>query len=119
MLHAVRSFLTRYGESRFVDLEARAKDEDVGRTSRSVYNRAGWRLSQAGRQVFWIDADVFRDEVCAGFDHTHVCRVLAERRCLELGEEAGKQRYTLKRAIPGEVTTKRRVYIITSAIWDE
>jgi putative DNA primase/helicase len=118
MLQAVRAFLTRHGESRFTDMEARAEDEEEGRRARATYNRAGWRGTYSGRTEFLIDPDVFRSEVCAGFEPAQVCRVLAQRGCLKSGEEAGKLRYTLHRVTP-ESTKSRRYYVVTDAIWEE
>jgi putative DNA primase/helicase len=118
MLQAVRAFLTRHGESRFTDMDARAEDEEEGRRTRATYNRAGWRRTYAGRTEFLIDPDVFRAEVCAGFEPVQVCRALADKGCLSCGPEAGKMRYTLHRTTP-ESAKSRRYYVVTDAIWEE
>ena len=119
MLEAVRAFLTRHSEGRFTDMEARAEDEEEGRRPRATYNRAGWRRSYAGRTEFLIDPDVFRLEICAGFEPMQVCRVLAEKGCLLHGEEAGRTRYTLHRTTPESAPNSRRYYVVTDALWDD
>jgi putative DNA primase/helicase len=120
MLQAVRAFLTRHGESRFTDAETRAEDEEEGRRPRATYNRAGWRSAHGnGRIDFLIDPDVFRTEVCAGYDHTQVCRVLAEKGCLKYGEEGGKVRYSLHRVTPDSAPRSRRYYVVTDVIWED
>lgn len=118
MVQAVRAFLTRHGESRFTDMEVRALEEEEGRRPRATFNRAGWRTSRGGTTEYLVDPDVFRFEVCQGFDPNQVCRALVEKGCLRHGEEAGKVRYTLHRTTP-DATTSRRYYVVTESIWAE
>jgi putative DNA primase/helicase len=114
IVQSVQGFLSRHGESRFTDASTRAEDEADGRRSRATHNRAGWRVTFGNTTEFLIEPDVFKREVCQGFDPTHVCRVLAAHDCLKHGVEAGKTRYALHRSTPDG---KRRVYIVTDAIW--
>ncbi len=111
MVEAVRSFIAKHEEGRFTDLAL-----DPTTIHRPTINRAGWRRKVGDGLEYLIDPGVFRTEVCAGFDVASVCRVLAEKQCLEVAEESGKTRYNLKRRIEGE--GPRRVYVITSRIWE-
>jgi putative DNA primase/helicase len=115
IIQAVQGFLTRHSDSRFPDVNAHVEDEMSGKRPRATYNRAGWRLSSEGATEYLIDHDVFKREVCRGFDPGHVCRVLAEHHCLRHNVEAGKNRYSLYRTTP---EGKRRFYIVTNEIWE-
>ncbi len=79
-------------------------------------NRAGWRRKVDDGREYLIDPNVFKAEVCAGFDLVAVCKVLVDAGCLESTIEAGKTRYSIKRRIQGE--SPRRVYVVTSRIWE-
>jgi putative DNA primase/helicase len=92
MLAQVRGFLAQHGASRFTDWH-RATDDHAPNT----INRAGFRRlfgsdgkpieigeggmiekqnREAGAYEYFILQDVFRKEVCMGFDHKAVCRLL-------------------------------------------
>lgn len=111
MVEAVRGFISKHEEARFTDL-----DQAHGAIYRPTINRAGWRRKMANGREYMIDPVVFRTEVCAGFDVGAVCKVLAEKGCLETAVESGKNRYNLKRRIEGE--SPRRVYVVTATIWE-
>jgi putative DNA primase/helicase len=111
MIEAVRSFVSKHEEARFTDL-----DIDHTGIYRPTINRAGWRRKVDDGREYLIDPNVFKTEVCAGFDLVAVCKVLVDAGCLESAIEAGKTRYSIKRRIQGE--SPRRVYVVTSRIWE-
>jgi uncharacterized protein (DUF927 family) len=77
-LAQVRLFLELHGESRFSKL-----DEDHTRT---LY-RAGFRRFVDGTTQYLILPEVFRNEICKGFDHRDVARGLKARGLLVTNEE--------------------------------
>jgi uncharacterized protein (DUF927 family) len=111
MLAQVRQFFELHGDARFSDWE-RATDDHAPKT----VNRAGFRkyrdaTDENGNPVFYdgeasnraVEVDlyvlpeVFRQEVCKGFDHKAVSRLLAERGSLI----TEGQSYTRKERLPG------------------
>ncbi len=111
MIETVRSFISRHEEARFTDL-----DLDHSTSYRPTINRAGWRRQVETGREYLLDPSIFKTEVCAGFDVIAVCRVLVEAGCMEVGIEAGKTRYSIKRRIEGE--GPRRVHVVTAKIWE-
>ena len=104
MLRQVRAFLDSHGEGRFTWWH-RAGDDHAAKT----LNRAGFRrmVSEDGKPIkndaehqreygermasnmaesvsteYFIHAEVFKAEVCRGFDAGAVARVLSDRECL-------------------------------------
>lgn len=100
MVRAVQSFIGLHSEGRFV-LKERAHDDHAPRT----LARAGWRTSANGELEHWVLPEVWRKEVCAGFDPTEVARVLAERGLLMPESNGG---FTRKERINGQGSV--RVY---------
>jgi len=45
--------------------------------------RAGWRVDETGGDEFWVLPEVWRNEVCKGFDPVAVAKVLTERGLLK------------------------------------
>jgi putative DNA primase/helicase len=134
MLRQVRAFLESHGEGRFTWWH-RAGDDHAAKT----LNRAGFRrmVSEDGKPIkndaehqreygermastmaesvsteYFIHAEVFKAEVCRGFDAGAVARVLVEHGCL-LPEAKG--RYDCKPRLPGIGLS--RCYRITPAIF--
>jgi putative DNA primase/helicase len=68
-IRAVRLFLELHGASRFADSEWR------GDFPQRVINRAGTRRGNE----FWISPEVFKQEVCKGFNAEAVAQTLARR----------------------------------------
>lgn len=111
MLAQVRQFFELHGDARFSDWD-RATDDHAPKT----VNRAGFRkyrdvTDENGNPVFYdgeaanraVEVDlyvlpeVFRQEVCKGFDYRAVSRLLAERGSLI----TEGQSYTRKERLPG------------------
>lgn len=105
MLEQVRAFLSMHGESRFTRWDAPA---DGVRT----INRAGYVRSGSAGPTYYVEAEVFKREVCAGFDARAVATVLADAGALEAG---GDGRFTKKTLLPDDRRT--RVYVITPTLW--
>lgn len=111
MLAQVRLFLTQHGESRFSPW----RDADELHKPRTI-NRAGFRKSRddAGGLAYYIEAEVFRAEVCSGFDSRQVARTLALAGALRLDSKGG---FTRRERLPDG--RKARVYVILPELWSD
>jgi uncharacterized protein (DUF927 family) len=106
---AVRDFLERHGDARFVPLSGEAEPD------RPILNRAGWRRRAVdGTWLYLILPGVWRSEVCAGLDPQQAARALMARGFLEPGDGG---RATQKPRIPGIGPT--RVYVVSARILAE
>ena len=76
-------------------------------------NRAGFRKPGVDGPTYYIEAEVFRGEVCTGFDPLQVARALLDAGALLPG---GDGRMTQKPKLPDN--RRARVYVITPALWD-
>jgi putative DNA primase/helicase len=103
MIAQVRGFLEAHGESRFSPAEG-----DAPRT----INRAGFRRQGPDGDEFLVLPEVFRSEVCRGFDFRAVARALADVGALMLDADGT---CTRSERLPG--IKKGRVYRIGPAIW--
>lgn len=115
MMRQVREFLERHGEARFADWGRPVSDDDH---APRVINKAGWRKHDgAGEEAkvdFFIYPEVFRNEVCKGFDAKAVAALLSNKGFLR-SEKGG--RLDPKVTLPGEGS--RRVFHVLSAIWGD
>ena len=134
MLRQVARFLEAHGEGRFTWWHRAADDH-----SAKTLNRAGLRrmindrgepiktqsdhLSEYGDKMpaalgeqveveYFVLAEVFRSEICQGFDPQAVARVLLEHGCLTVKEEG---RLNVKERLPG--IGNARCYRISPAIF--
>jgi putative DNA primase/helicase len=73
-LAQVRHFIELHGEARFSPMDG---------SNRTTINRAGFRRTINGAEQYLILPEVFRREVCAGFDYRRVAHLLLERGFLE------------------------------------
>ena len=135
MLRAVRRFLETHGDGRFA-MWHRAADDHAPKT----LQRAGVRrmLNAEGQPIksdpehqreygermpamlgegvsfeYFVLAETFKAEICQGFDHLAVCRVLEAHGCLIVKEP---ERYSVSTRLPG--IGKVRCYQIPPAIFD-
>jgi putative DNA primase/helicase len=125
-LAQVRSFLERYGASRFEPAW-----EERAPTDPYVHDRAGFRrradlppedstrpagalAARAQPWEYFVLPEAWRREVCAGFDPKAVARAMASRGALELG--AGRN-IAHRARIPG--IGLRRVFYVLPAAFDE
>lgn len=115
MMAQVRRFIEAHGEARFTDWSRPASDSG-GHNARTI-QRAGYRKhipavdseeqpiffdGEMGRErdthtEYYVFKEVFRQEVCAGFDYKSVCKLLVRHGCLMT---EGKS-YTRKERLPG------------------
>jgi len=78
-LRQVRGFLEAHGASRFQSMHPRLTSVGEEIPER-VINRAGFKREDAeGETEYLVLGEVFRRELCAGFDHRMVARTLEER----------------------------------------
>ena len=108
MLAQVRGFFELHGDARFTDWD-RATDDHAPKT----VNRAGFRRADPVTEEteFYILREVFRGEVCKGFDYKAVCRLLDDCGALEMEGRS----YTRKERLPLMGNTS--CYRINSKIW--
>lgn len=115
MLAQVREFFERHGEARFADWERPAtKDDHAPR----VINKAGFRRHDEveDRTEWYVYPQVWRSEVCKGFDPREVARLLSQRGMIEATKEE-KHAHTPKIELPGE--GRRRVYHVLPALFGD
>lgn len=104
----VRLFIERDGDSRF---DAPWNEADAPRT---VINRAGYRILEADGWQYMILPEVWRQEVCKGFDASAVAKAMVDRGWLLPGEDG---RADKKKRVPKDGNL--RLFIITSRFLSE
>jgi len=112
MAAQVRLFLAQHGEARFSPW----RDADESHKPRTI-NRAGFRKGKdddGGGLAYYVEAEVFRAEVCAGFDFRQVARTLASMGALRLGSGG---EFTRKERLPDG--RQARVYVVLPELWDD
>ncbi|WP_295951746.1 DUF927 domain-containing protein [Rhodoferax sp.] len=138
MLRQVRMFFETQGEARFTWFH-RAMDDHSAKT----LNRAGFRMliDSGGSNIktnnqhqvmygegtppefiedatseFYVLPEVFKSEVCKGFDPEAVCRLLLELGCLTVSpSEPG--RFSMKAKLPGMGASGVRCYRVTAGVY--
>jgi hypothetical protein len=107
----VRAFIELHGASRFQDSNPKT-DNQGNLIQEKVINRAGFKHTDENGDVeYLILPEVYRQELCRGFDSTEVAKALVERGYME--KEPG-DKYSVRRSLP-EIGRKR-VYAIRAAI---
>ena len=105
ILDQVKRFFESHGSARFENMEV---DKD-----QRVINRAGFtRGNLRGNFEYLVFPQVFRNELCQGFDQKLVIEVLKRHGWLEIG---GDGRPTQKPNIPG--CGRTRVYVFNEKMW--
>jgi putative DNA primase/helicase len=94
MFEQVKLFFKKHGDSRFDDLTQRYE----GGRKPTIHNRAGVRANHKGEVEYVIFSEVFRQEVCQGFDPETVADLLIERGIMPA--EAGRKQ--VRRKVDGE-----------------
>jgi uncharacterized protein (DUF927 family) len=108
LLSQVRAFFEAHGASRF---ESANGDE-----RQRVINRAGFvRAGSDQSREFLVLPEIFRRELCAGFDGKTSARLLVAHGWVIPG---GDGRSTQKLRLPGMGTTPTRVYVFTDKVWE-
>lgn len=100
-LAQVRRFFQEYGDSRFEDLD------NVG--SKVIGKRAGYRHEKGGLVVFLVFPEVFRKDVCSGFDYKLISQELKKAGILV----AGSGQYTKNVRYHGN---QGKMYVISGNI---
>lgn len=135
MLRQVQGFLSSHGEGRFTWWHRAADDHSAKTLMRAGFRRMvnergepiktdaehersyGEKMSPvSGESVsaeFFILPEVFRGEVCKGFDFEAVCKVLADHGCLMMNEPG---RHAKKVKLPG--IGQSRCYHIPAKIFE-
>lgn len=104
VLNQVVTFFQKHGQSRFANWDQDARDRE------NIINRAGFVQRRKNEVIYYVFREQFKDEVCAGFDHKQVAKILASKNMLL--QESGKN--TVSRTPPGE--SKDRFYMIKGGI---
>ena len=106
MLSQVRVFFESYGASRFDSMNSPNNEK--------IQNRAGfYRTDEQGFRVFLVLAEVFKNEVCQGFDAKTVARVLINEGWIQADRDGSPSQ---KPRVKGVGTP--RLYVFTNKIWD-
>jgi uncharacterized protein (DUF927 family) len=119
IVEKVRYFLEAHGGSRFEDLD-RPPTHPVTLlpSDQRIPNRAGYRRGKGAKQRWLILPQVWREEVCQGFNPTEVAKILHGFGMLEPGENGELAR---KQRLPNGQGTQR-FYVVTPSIfegWEE
>lgn len=78
MVAQVQAFIGLHGDGRFTDM-GRVGDDRAPRT----LIRAGWRTEESGGDEYWVLPEVWRGEVCKGFDPVAVAKLMVDRGLLK------------------------------------
>jgi uncharacterized protein (DUF927 family) len=110
LLAQVRAFFELHGASRFQPVEAVSPAGDEWR----IANRAGYsRTGEDGTREFLVLPEVFRRELCEGFDPKAAAQTLVSAGVLLAGKD-GKASRTVR--LPG--IPAARVYEFTGKLWE-
>ncbi len=104
ILSQVRSFLEAHGESRFTEW-----DSEESRT----INRTGFKKTTVEGTQFYVLAEAFSKEICAGLDSRAAARILLAEGWLIAGED-GK---TYRREYLPRIG-RSRCYVLTEKVWE-
>jgi len=111
LLEQVRHFFELNGEARFTSYK-RAEDDHAPRTS----NRAGFVKQDNGRFIYMVLPEVFKREICSGFDFKEAESVLFTNGWIRKGNcGRGHQR---KEMLPGS-NSRRRCYVFDMDYGDD
>lgn len=106
ILSQVRAFFESHGASRFDNIRTPNNER--------INHRAGfYTTADNGDRVYMILSEVFKKEVCQGFDPKVVARVLVDSGWLDAGKDG---RATQKIRVRGIGIP--RLYVFTSCIWE-
>jgi uncharacterized protein (DUF927 family) len=108
MIEQVRRFIEAHGDARFDLIEPPDPDR------KPVNNRAGWRRGEGDERRWLVPPQIWRDEICAGFDPREVAKALIDLGMMEPGDGVHQSQ---KLRLPKSQTTQR-LYVITPAIFE-
>ncbi|MGI9450211.1 MAG: DUF927 domain-containing protein, partial [Geminicoccaceae bacterium] len=101
-LRQVRLFLEQHGASRFEDVEP-------VENHRTLINRAGFRRKHGNAWDYLVMPEVWRNEICKGFDPAMIAGAMIDHGWMEPGEGNNRSK---KESLPG--IGQKRVYVIKS-----
>ncbi|VEG92511.1 DUF927 domain-containing protein [Legionella spiritensis] len=107
ILSQVRAFFEAYGASRFDDIQFPNNER--------IHNRAGfYRQDEHRDREYLVLSEIFKNEICQGFDSKLVISVLSKAGWLEPGKD-GKN--SQKPRVRGLGTP--RCYVLTGKMWED
>ena len=110
MIDQVRHFLELHGEARFTDIDRSIVDDNH---APKTMNKAGFReKNQEGNLEYCCYPEVFKAEICKGFDHRAVARLLIDLGFMTRGDG---RNLVPKVNLPGE--GRKRVFHVLPTIW--
>jgi uncharacterized protein (DUF927 family) len=115
MIGQVQRFWELHGESRFDNLDDPPKNPFTGQEmkERPSAQRAGYREGEGDDRRWYVFPQLWRDEICVGFDAREVARLLARLEILEKGD--GKHIMKRMQIGPG---ARSRFYVMTPKIFE-
>ncbi|RQS00230.1 DUF927 domain-containing protein [Burkholderia sp. Bp8991] len=106
ILSHVKAFFEAHEESRFSDLS--------DTSDRPTINRAGFRRAGEHGTEYLVLPEVFKREICAGYEPKSVAKALADAEWIRPGANGRTQR---AERLPGKGPTK--VYVFTARLWGD
>jgi uncharacterized protein (DUF927 family) len=91
----------------FIGAQGNARFQDLARPEEKIINRAGFKEGQGNGWTYYILPDVWRNEVCQGYDSQEIARTMIVRRQIVPGE--GKH-LAMKKRLPG--LGQPRVFVV-------
>ncbi|MEK6704327.1 MAG: DUF927 domain-containing protein [Bdellovibrionota bacterium] len=116
MLRQIKHFFELHGESRFSPLHPKENGE-LTNGEKPTINRAGYKKEGPDGIEYFVLPEVFRSELCKGFDSKLVAKLLAERGLIHTYENA--DRYTTKHRFPDNRNNPTDAYQFKSNILSE
>ena len=116
MVAQARLFMEAHGDTRFDNLDPPQTNALTGMEIpwRKSNNRAGYRKGEGDNQVWYVTPEVWKKEVCEGFDPTTMAQTLAALGMLKPDTVGGK----MSRSETTSDGKKQRVYVLTPAIFE-
>lgn len=107
ILSHLRLFFEKHGESRFSNWDASPLQKTL--------NRSGFRKVELGEVEFFVFSNVFRKEICAGFDHQFVSKIALKHGLIQPDTDGNPTR---SERLPGHLKNIR-CYRFTSKVLGE
>lgn len=104
ILAQVKGFFEAHGESRFSHWED---------PNSHTLHRAGFRRVREQGIYFYVLPEVFRQEICRGYDYLQVCTCLRLMEWIECGQE---QKAYRREYLP--IIGRSRCYVFTPKLWE-
>ena len=112
ILRQVRHFFELHGQSRFtLRVKDDKKQEEI--LNRSIINRAGFKSFENDKYVYAVLPEVFKDEICKGFDSKYVAKLLVKQNIITGADGRPSRVITL----PG--MGQKRCYIFLPSVLED